>query len=312
MGLYRRVYFIGIAAYVLLLVLSLLFYKERIISPDTSFYIYHIIRGGTFRIESFRFGDVFNQLLPLLAVKGGLPLAVVMGSYSLGYMGYYFMCYLACGSLLKRYDLALLVLLLNLLFATHTFYWVPSQLPQGIALLMVAFAFAGRRENANAGLMAWGGLVAMLIIAAFFHPLVLVVLVYSILFFLERRNVFVSRKLLFIIAGIFFAIIVVKPFLFRNEYEQHALGGLRNFVTLFPNYFSTYSTERLLAAGVVCGCCCQLLYIACVDEAGVVCPLLLRLPANGECLFSYRCHSSILYGEPVPAAQYHDRAAAGI
>lgn len=46
--MYKRLYFIGIAVYTIMLLLSVLFYKERIILLDTSYLLFHIIKDNFF------------------------------------------------------------------------------------------------------------------------------------------------------------------------------------------------------------------------------------------------------------------------
>ena len=112
--MYKRLYFIGIGAYAIMLFFSILFYKERIIFLDTAFTLFHIIKDNHFYIGFYRFGDAFNQIPPFLAIKSGLSLKIAMIAYSAGFVVYYFICYFICGCL-KRYDFALIVLLLNML-----------------------------------------------------------------------------------------------------------------------------------------------------------------------------------------------------
>ncbi len=161
----------------------------------------------------------------------------VIMSYSLGFMIYYFACYFICGSILKQYDFALTILLLNVLFVSDTFYWIPSELPQGIALLMVTFAAVRDKEPENIKLWGWVALSLVLITIAFFHPLLVIVLLYACFFFLERRDLLTSKKLLYIIGCIFFLAVLIKAMAFRTLYERHAMSGLKNFITLFPGLF---------------------------------------------------------------------------
>lgn len=244
--MYKRLYYTGVAGYIVLLVFSVLFYKERVIFVDTTFTIFHIIRDSFFRIEAFRFGDIFNQILPVLAVNARLSLNAIMMAYSLGFIIYYFICYIICGSILKQFDFALVILLLNVLFVTETFYWIPSELPQGMALLILTFAFARNKQIEQMKPVTWATLVCLLITLAFFHLILAIVLLYSIVFFTERKNVFKSRKILYTITVIFFCVIIVKALAFRSPYEQHAMGGLKNFITQFPDYFTLYSNKQFL------------------------------------------------------------------
>lgn len=243
--MYKKLYFIGIVVYGFLFLLSILFYKERTIFLDSSFNIFHLVKEGTFCIASFRFGDVLTQALPLLCYKLGLSLGAITWSYSISFTLYYLICYVICGSLLKQYRFALLILLVNILFATYTFYFPVSQLPQGMALVMVAFALIWGRPLKYIGALRWIAITATIITMAFFHPLVVFVLGYSILFFLVSKDR-IDKKVMYVIAGVFFSLLIIKSVFFRTQYERHSLSGLKNVVRLFPDYFTLYSNGQLL------------------------------------------------------------------
>jgi hypothetical protein len=241
--MFRKLYFLGAFAYAAMLLLSFLFYKERIIILDTAFTVFNIIKDNTFSIQVYRFGDVFSQLLPVLTRRAGGCFSSIALSYSLGFTLYYATCYFICGSVLKQYTFALAVLMLNLLFVTDTFYWITSQLPQSIALLMVFMALLARKQpSAAIHLLLWPVLVTI----AFYHPLAFFCLAYCLLFFAIRQDAFAGRKLFWPIVVVYLSTIVVKAIAFRTPYEQHAMGGLRNFISCFPDYFTLYSNKRFL------------------------------------------------------------------
>jgi hypothetical protein len=242
--MYRRLYLIGIGVYIVLLVFSIVFYKERIIILDTAFSVVHIIKDHSFFIPIYRFGDVLIQIFPFLALKAGLSLDHMMICYSAGVVLYYLVCYVVCGSILKRYDFALLVLLLNLLFATDTFYWMPSELPQGIALFAVILSLVGHEEMNTISRVKMGLLFIGLVTVAFYHLLLVFVIIFSIGYVATRKELFRDKKLLALIAFFFFATILLKAFFFRTPYEQHSMSGLKNFITLFPDYVTLYSNKK--------------------------------------------------------------------
>lgn len=244
--MYKKIYSVGIAVYVFMLFLSVFFYKERIILLDTAFTVFNILKDNSFSIQVYRFGDVFSQMLPVLTRRLQLSLNTIILSYSAGFTLYYFVCYLICGSFLKQYRFSLAILLLNILFVSDTFYWITSQLPQAIALFMVVLAFLSNKHlNSNNALML---LVLILgaITVAFFHPLVLFIVVYAILFFAERKEAFADKRILYGIALVYFFAVILKAVLFRTTYEQHSLSGLKNFITQFPDYFTLYANKRFL------------------------------------------------------------------
>ncbi len=244
--MYKRAYFIGIAAYIIMFVLAFIFYKERTIFLDMAYNIFYIIKDKNFALQLFRFGDMVSQAPALLAVKAQLPLNAILKIYSCSLVLVYFLCYITCGSLLKRYDLALVILLLNILFAAHTFYWMVSQLPQALAMLMVLFAIVdvGRQKKmTNLRLFFF---LAAIVTVAFYHPLVIFVITYAILFFDLSGYPATDRKMLRITAGLYVTVVLLKVMLFKTPYEHHSMSGMKNFVTLFPDYFTLFSNRQFL------------------------------------------------------------------
>lgn len=246
--MYKRLYFIGIAVYIVLVVYSVLFYKERIIFLDTAFTLFHIVKDSFFSIQVYRFGDVLSQLLPVVAAKAGLSLDTVVLSYSLGFSLLYFGCYLVCGSVLKQYDIALAVLLMSILFTTDAFYWITSQLVQGLALLMVWFAYLRRMPAGYVKPGKAAVIVGLTVTLAFFHPLIAVAILFVICFSLLRMHFIADSRLLYIVGAIFLSGIVLKAVAFRTPYERHSMSGLKNFYLLFPNYFNIYANKQFLSA----------------------------------------------------------------
>jgi len=242
----RKLYLTGFVAYLFMLMLSLFFYEERTIFLDMAFNLFYIINKGGFAIQIFRFGDVFSQLPPFFAVKAGMPLAFILQAYSAGFVMLYGILYFICGTVCKRYDFALVILLLNILFATDTFYWMLSQLPQAIAILTALFALASRNRLQATGAGAWFLLIAGMMTVVFFHPLIVFVLSFAIGFFLLGSCRVVDRKMCVSLLSVYVAGMVVKFLFFRTPYEAHSLSGMKNFFRLFPNYFTIYSNKRFL------------------------------------------------------------------
>ena len=244
--MYRRLYISGVVAYVCMLVLSILFYKERTIFLDAAFNVFNIIKDQGFCIQHYRFGDVFSQLLPVIATRAGLPLSSILEAYSAGFIIYYFAAYVVCGTILKRYDLALVILLMNILFVSDTFFYIPTQLTEGVALLMVVYALMLDRRPGSIGALSWAIILLAAATVVFFHPLVVFVLGFTIAFFLVGKTSSANRKMLYILAAVYVAGIAVKSIFFRNHYEGSSLSGMKNFVTQFPDYFTIYSNKRFL------------------------------------------------------------------
>src|SRR5436190_10258426 len=79
----QKIGLIGTVTFLILGIMSLLFYKERVIVMDMAYYSFEIVRTGSFTMQNNRFGSILTQILPVIGVKLHLPLKTVLMLYSL-------------------------------------------------------------------------------------------------------------------------------------------------------------------------------------------------------------------------------------
>ncbi|GAA4461059.1 hypothetical protein GCM10023093_05020 [Nemorincola caseinilytica] len=228
--------------------MSVVFYKERIIFLDAAFAVFHIVKDGDLAIQIFRFGDGLARLFPLAAYGLRQPLHIIALLYSIGSVLVYLIPYIICGTVLKQYRLALVILLANILFVSHSFYWPTAQVPQAIAYLMLLLSILWDKDLHRPNIALFAVTVALMITIVFFHPLMALCFFYAMVFFLIRNMTGINRRTLYTLCILFVTVFLIKNIFFRAEYEKHSLSGLKNFIKLFPNYFDTYTNRRFLAA----------------------------------------------------------------
>jgi hypothetical protein len=249
---FRRAYLAGLLVFGVMLVLSLVYFRERTVLLDASYALFHMLRDQTFSIEFHRFPDAIVQALPLLAGRMGYPLLTIMKLYSVSFVLFPLGCYLLTGFLFRSYQLALVILIVSIAFVTETFFYTPSQLPQAMCFLLLLFAAIARvPERADSELFHAGRFflaVAGMIVLAFFHPLVLFPLFYLVAFFYLRQDPVKGKEVFVAMAGGFLLIVVLKSALFHTKYERQSLSGLKNFYTRFPHYFLLYANKYFLRA----------------------------------------------------------------
>ena len=246
----RLAYILGIFSYIIMCGLALVYYRERTILLDASYALFHMLMENGYSIEFHRFPDAIVQTLPLWASRAGWSLTAVMKLYSLSFVLFFFVCYVITGSVLKRKELALVILLLNTALVTETFFYTPSQLPQGIAFLIMLFAALSRIRSragdefrhAEQFFLAVAGAV----ILAFFHPLMLFPMAFLIAYFYLRQRPVAGKEVFLVLILSFVAITVFKSVLFHTKYERQSLSGLKNFYLRFPNYIRLYSNKVFL------------------------------------------------------------------
>lgn len=171
-----------------LAVLALVFWRERTMMLDASFQSFDIINKGKLAIQVQRFGAAFVQSFPLLTSKMGLPLKIVLMSYSLAFVIFHWLCFFICDKLLKNKDLALGVLVWYILMTAHTFYWVQNEVIQGISLVFVYFALLIHRGEFPK--LRWWDYplsIALSFTLVYFHPLIIFPFCFMwAYFFIER------------------------------------------------------------------------------------------------------------------------------
>lgn len=240
----KTLYKTGFIAYALLLVMATLFYKERTIFMDAAYHLFHILMSNDFAIQHGRFGAVVTEVFPVVGSKLGLSLKNIMILYSSGTMFFYFLCYVVCGSVLKQYRYALIVLLFSILFATETFFWPYSELQQGCCMLLVMFAILNTKMQV---VLKYALILALMVTLAFIHPLIIVPAAFLFIYLVLSGTGDISKKELVIGFGLFLVIYCIKAKFFVPPYEVNATTGFRQKIkNLLPQYFDLYSVKKFV------------------------------------------------------------------
>lgn len=92
---HRRVLLVlGHLGFLIMGILSLVYYQERMLHFDTANYAYHLIYFQDFYTGHGRYISYLPQLLPLLAARAGLSLPVILQLYSVSFILLYYGIYL--------------------------------------------------------------------------------------------------------------------------------------------------------------------------------------------------------------------------
>jgi hypothetical protein len=120
-----------------LFILSVVFYRERIIFTDTAVYAQELAESGKFYIATNRFISVIPQILPWMGVQIGLPLEQVLLLYSIGFIMIPLTCSAICRLVFKDRQTAWAILLFITIMSTWNFYYPVSEFQSGICLLLL-------------------------------------------------------------------------------------------------------------------------------------------------------------------------------
>ena len=138
-----RFLWIGHAAFIALFIFAALFYLERVIFVDSSYFSFRLIYDKCFHFTPPRVASVVPQILPLIAVWLHLPLKVILFLFSVSYILLYYLIFYITAYVLKEKKLALAIPFVLLLGTQFSFYWCVTESHQAnvYAVLLAAFLF---------------------------------------------------------------------------------------------------------------------------------------------------------------------------
>ena len=236
---------LGYAALLALLALSILFYRERALFTDIAYQTFLMINDGGVQVMVYRFGAAVVQLLPLLAIKLEAPLWVISLLYSMSFPLLFLFFYWVIVRVLRNEQLGWALVLLFILIVYDGFYWPSSEQQQGLAFLLVFWAFVLRFPRLDRWwklLLAGLGVIAL----AFYHPLVFIPFFFLWGYFGWRETGLRHGRFLGL-ALFMILVLFLKSQLAANWYDTGKYGNfLKNLVEDFPNYFSYPSHRKFL------------------------------------------------------------------
>lgn len=229
-------------AWVILFILSVYLYKERIFA-DSGFYVSQFINNRFFWIECQRIVLAFSQILPLAAVWAGIPLKYVLLLYSVSHVIFFYSLFLFVYYGMRDRRSGLLIIISQTVGIMHSFFTPMFELYYGVPLLITFYAFW--RLDLDRPFITFI-LIILEILLLLSHPLAFMLFIFLILFDLpERRQ---KRKPLYLYLLIFmvFAGVIVYKYFTMCEYEVGKLGWQFNFAEnktyqqlLNPAYYRT-------------------------------------------------------------------------
>ncbi|MDO7850770.1 hypothetical protein [Hymenobacter convexus] len=231
---------LGLLTMLVLLAMAWHFYQERTAYYDLAYHLFRYFQNNELFIQNRRFAAAITQYPTLLSIRAGWSLEAVMRTYSLVFILFYLSVYLISAYWFKNEYAALLVPLLFVLIASRTFYWAQSELPQGLALLLLFYAGISKQAPVRASL---GTLALLALVPAFIfcHPLVVVPFVflwaYDWLLNRRLRDWLYYGVLAFGLAVYEYRSATIPP----DNYEAHQMTFGANLAQYYPNYMSLES-----------------------------------------------------------------------
>lgn len=206
--------------------LCLHYYEARISYGDSAYYLFNILQKEGFNIESGRAIAYFTQVLPVLAIKFGASITVVMKLYSLNLALVYLLLYGIIRWILKSSFVAAAILLIISQLQHYSFYYATPEHLLGTAYFLVLAFYIWKKSTEqqidNKTIVLFFGLSFGLY---FSHPFLLLLLVnFLVLLWVYKKD---NRLFLLIVVAI---MVMLAKYFFRTGYEgdHYAAFSIKN------------------------------------------------------------------------------------
>ncbi|MBI5917056.1 MAG: hypothetical protein HY842_16920 [Bacteroidetes bacterium] len=208
---------LGYAAWLVLLTMSLVFYRERAFFMDAGFQLFNLLSEQRIQVYHYRFVTAVPQVVPFLLMKMGAPLWALAMGFSAAYILYCF----AIWHLLVRYlrcdGLGWVLISLCTLMTFDGFYHIQSEFNLGLALLMLAFGVVLRNARLDAA-WQWAALLPLAATVGFSHKLSIIFSVFLWAFFWLKIKELRHWRYVVLLA-VFVVVTAIKSAFFTNWYE---------------------------------------------------------------------------------------------
>lgn len=240
---------LGYAGWLALLVMAVVFYRERAIFMDGAFQLVELINDPAPIIYHYRITNPLTHFLALLAVLLEWPLRWVLMAYSVNFVLFFGLVYVLIVRVLGNDFLGWVQLLFFTLLAVDSFYFLPPEFYQGISLLLLWLAIL-LRDPRLSNRWTLPGLVLLLVPVVFAHKLVSVFFLFAWLFFWLDQPL-LRRARYYVLLAFFLVLTFVHSRWFADWYDTaKQVEFWNNFQTYFPN-FHTLPANRLFLERVV-------------------------------------------------------------
>ncbi|WP_139924946.1 hypothetical protein [Hymenobacter sp. DG01] len=228
---------LALATMLVLLLFAWHFYLERAAYYDLAYHLFIYLKDKSLFVQNRRFVAIVTQLPTLLALKAGLPLDGVLRLYSVVFIVYYLAVFLVCAYWFRNQQVALVVALLYVLLASRTFYWAQSELPQGLAALLLFYGGVARQAP-----LPWRfstlALAALVPVFIFGHPLIILpfLFIWAYDWVLNRRFRDWAYYGMLVLALAMYQLraMLIPP----GSYEATHMTFTPNLIKFFPNYLA--------------------------------------------------------------------------
>jgi hypothetical protein len=223
---------IALAALGVLLIGAIVFFKERLLFIDTSYYAFNIINYKGLALIHQRYGAFISQIIPYAGFKLHLPIGAILFGYAISFNVFF----VVIGALLiyryKQYRLAILIALFNFLIVGNSYFLACAEIFTAVAWMLLFFAatiYLGKKQ-VNILLLIIPFLVLGFLTISTHFQVIIPMLFLWVYFIIEKKHWPFSLSKTILLSGLLivillFRLVITKP----DAYDSSHLHGIQHF-----------------------------------------------------------------------------------
>lgn len=236
---------LGHLSFLVLLIASVYFYKERILFADSAFQFFKIVNFEKINVEAYRYGAILPELPVLLAIKLGFSLKLLIITYSVAFIGLYYIVFLLCIKVFKNTAAGLSIILILIMCVSESFFYPVTETHQSLVFSVLLFAIL-QYESFRNSLVQILLASAVVIVSFLAHPVAIYPLTfiigYSAIDKKQLRSI-VPYALLVLVIGLAVAKVMLTD---ENSYEGKFFSELLKSPSIIFDLPFAYSTKFLI------------------------------------------------------------------
>lgn len=240
---------LGHLYFLVMLILSLIYYQERMLAMDTAYYTFKVVVYGDFFTGHERTISYLPQILPILAIKMGCSLKTVLIAYSAGFIVFYYVAFLIVVHLLRNPQAGILLALALGLTLRYKFYAPVGEVVLSIVPIAILLAWLSKPNTVTKSWPAWadigvGVFLGLLLLGA--HPFAIVGTAIGLGFLMIWQKEWQNVR--FWITGIVVGALLFWKFALgeRNAYEAERANRLGEAWEVLSNLSDYYVSDVVM------------------------------------------------------------------
>jgi hypothetical protein len=220
-----------------LLVMAIIYAKERVIYTDSANYLFFSIQSESFFIAHNRFIAYLFEIPLVIGIKCHLPLPSITLLYSLGYFIPDLIVLFILLFIFKDYTKATILILLLIVGNNYDFFYTASEFHKGIYFSLLFWSLIEKIITSEHKKINFLLLFILMIILIWSHPLIVFPMLFILIYiYINDKQFNLNKKNYITIFCTILLLIVFKFCFFKSDHENGKYGFIAGFIDGFPYY----------------------------------------------------------------------------